>query len=135
VEHFGELRLLQPLEAIEPHQHRPLRPGDAKLSAPVIRIGSQHAGYIIDSESEFSVERAWQHSDPPNPAAIWLLKKRQHIISQLMILSSRCERVSHARRRARRRLSGQSEIGKGGAVMVGHSSSEAAEYDARDTAR
>src|SRR5580692_3617332 len=33
IEHFSELRLLQPLETIKPNQHRPLRPGHAKLAA------------------------------------------------------------------------------------------------------
>src|SRR5579862_7142321 len=37
---------------------------------------------------------------PQGPAAIWLLKKRQHNIRNLMILSSHFGRVSHAGKKA-----------------------------------
>jgi hypothetical protein len=32
-----------------------------ELRAFIIRIGPQHAGYIIDHKSEFSVERSRKH--------------------------------------------------------------------------
>src|SRR4029077_14403229 len=67
-------------------------------------------------------------------AAMWLLKERQHNMRDLMLLSSLFGRLI-VRERTCWRPSGQPEISKSRAVMVGRSGREAAKHDARDAAR
>ena len=55
IEHFGQLRLVEALEAIEPDQHRPLGAGHPELRRLVVGIGPQQARYIIENKGEFSV--------------------------------------------------------------------------------
>ena len=58
VEHLGKFGLLEALEAVEPCEHRPLRPGDPILSPFVVRIGFQHSSDIIDYKGKFSIQGA-----------------------------------------------------------------------------
>ncbi|MFZ0775820.1 MAG: hypothetical protein WAM74_04960, partial [Xanthobacteraceae bacterium] len=56
VEHFGEFRLFETLESVEPDEDDPLGPRNAELARFVIRIGAEHPSYIIESKGEFSIE-------------------------------------------------------------------------------
>src|SRR5579859_1749379 len=61
VQNLGQLGLFQAFGSVEPYQHHPLSPRDAKLRSPVVRVGSQHASYVIECKGEFSIERTRQH--------------------------------------------------------------------------
>ncbi len=61
IEHFSEFGLFEPLEAIKPHQHRPLGPGHAELPRLGVGEGLEHSRYIIDREGKFSGERVSGH--------------------------------------------------------------------------
>ena len=50
VENFRELGLLEAFVALEPEQHRPLRPGHAELPGLLVGAGAQQPGYVTEKK-------------------------------------------------------------------------------------
>ena len=56
VEHLGEFRLLEPLVALEAHQHGPLRPRHIEGLDALVRQRPEQAGDVMQREGEFASE-------------------------------------------------------------------------------
>src|SRR3984885_409143 len=65
VEHFGEFKLFETLEPVEPDEDDPLGARNAELARFMIRIGAEHPSYIIECKGEFSIKRSRKHGYLP----------------------------------------------------------------------
>ena len=57
VERFGELVLLGALAPLEPGQHGPLGAGRVEFARPLVGIGAQEAGRVVQREGDLAAGR------------------------------------------------------------------------------
>src|SRR3954452_18658911 len=61
IENVGKFRLLQAFGVLETRHHGPLGAGNAQPTRALVRVGTQHAGYIIENERKFATGITWAH--------------------------------------------------------------------------